>query len=96
MIRQTSKKEKQKIDEAIIRVLETMDVFGADSPEYPELLQHLDKLTTIQRAEKSDRKVSPDTMLLVLGNIMGIIIIVAYEQKHVIRSKATDFIMKAR
>lgn len=88
-----SKKE-DRLDNAIRSVLECMTIYGPDSEEYPKLVEQLEKLTAMKQKKKW--RVDPNTVLLVLGNLMGIVIIVAYEQNHVWRSKASDFIHKAK
>jgi hypothetical protein len=51
-----------------------------------------------ERLKEFDRrwKVSPDTAALVLGNLIGILVIVGHERAHVVTSKALNFVMKAR
>ncbi len=82
-------------DEPIKQILANMDEYGPDSPEYTTLMNHLEGLVRI-RAEHRPKRISPDTMAIVAGNLMGILIIVAYEQKHVMTSKAMGFILKTK
>jgi hypothetical protein len=42
------------------------------------------------------KRVSPDTLILVAGNILGIVIIISYEKANVITSRAMNFVMKLR
>ena len=80
------------LDEPIDRVLTEMNTYGPDSPEYEKLVRHLERLKDMKANERQHFVVSPDTIALVLGNLAGILIIVAYEQKHVMTSKAMGFI----
>lgn len=41
-------------------------------------------------------KVSPDTLLIVGANILGIILILYFEKMDIVTSKALGFIMKAK
>lgn len=82
-------------DEPIEKVLEELRQYGPDTPEYPKMMKHLNKLTKM-KAEEGRQRVSSDTVLLVLGNLAGILIIVAYERMHVMTSKATGFLQKPR
>ena len=75
------------IDKLIIDVTNQMETIGPDSEEYDRHLANLKKLMDMKVADKPKR-VSRDTMAIVLGNLAGILIIVAYENKHVITSKA--------
>lgn len=42
------------------------------------------------------KRVSPDTLVAVAGNLLGIIVIVGYENKNVITSKALSFLKALR
>lgn len=72
-----------------------MTTKDGDSEEYANMLNRLERLYKLY--EKNSRKhLSPDTKLLVAGNLVGILIIVAYEHGHVITSKAVNQIGKLR
>lgn len=75
------------IDKLIVDVTDQMELVGPYSDEYDRHLANLQKLMSMKVADKPKR-VSRDTMAIVLGNLAGILIIVAYENKHVITSKA--------
>ena len=81
------------LDEPIAKILTDMNVYGPDSPEYPKLVSQLERLIRL-KGEKRRNRVSPDTLLIVTGNLLGILIIVAYEQKHVMVSKGLGFILR--
>jgi hypothetical protein len=81
------KRTEDKVDALINRVIEDMEMFGPDSEEYPKLIANLEKLHKL-KADKKPSRVSPDTIAIIAGNLLGILIIVAYEEKHVITSKA--------
>lgn len=83
------------LDPAMTRILNEMEVYGPDSPEYPILLAQLEKVMEI-RASKDKRRITPDTLVLAGANVLGILIIVAYEHAHVITSKAKDYVLKTR
>lgn len=87
--------EDVKLNEAIERILDEMETYGPDSPEYPGYLDHLERLYAL-KTEESPRRVSPDAIIQVAGNILGILVIVAYEQKHVMTSKGLGFVMKPK
>jgi len=83
------------LDEPIGKILTEMNTYGVDSPEYPILIEHLDRLNRMKAEERRNR-ITPDTLAIVLGNLLGILIIVAYEQKHVMVSKGLGFVIKAK
>ena len=82
------------IDCLIERVTDDMEMFGPTSEEYTKLLDYLERLTKL-RDEKTPKPVSRDTIVLVAGNILGILAIVAYEQKHVMTSKALPIFVRS-
>ena len=85
----------ERIDKLITRVTEDMEMYGPDSEEYSKLMKHLKQLTKLKAGNKP-KPVSRDTMALIGGNILGILVIVIYEQKHVMTSKAFGTIMKPK
>jgi hypothetical protein len=89
------KNDTPELKKPIDRVLSEMEEHGPDAPEYPNLLSYLERLIALKRGNANSR-VSPDTMMTVAGNLLGILIIVAYEQKHVMSSKGLGFILKPK
>lgn len=77
------------LDGQIDAVLKKMQALGVDHEEYPKMLSQLERLYALKAKAKPTR-VSRDTLALVLGNLFGVILIVAYEQKHVMTSKALN------
>lgn len=92
MLRRFRKKKVSMLDKPIEKVLASMKTFGPEDPEYPQLMDNLERLN--QMKERSRFRVSPDTIVIVAGNLLGILIIVAYEQKHVMVSKAMGFLRR--
>jgi len=80
------------VDEPIARVLTEMNTYGPENPEFEKNLTYLERLQELKAGERRHFRVSPDTIALVLGNLAGIVIIVVYENKHVMTSKAMGFI----
>ena len=83
------------VDELIHGVLSRMNVLEVDSEEYPKLMTLLERLYEL-KAKNRRSPVSSDTIALVAGNLMGILLIVAYEQKHVMTSKGFGHIIKPK
>jgi hypothetical protein len=82
-------------DEPITKVLTGMETYGPEDPEFDTLMGHLERLSKM-KAEKRRNPISLDTVAIVTANLAGILIIVAYEQKHVIRTAATGFLLRAK
>lgn len=96
MLRQIFKDDQPTpLDQQIDVVLQEMKSKGVHSDEYPTLMSYLERLYEIKAEERPD-PVSRDTMALIAGNLMGILLIVAYEQKHVMTSKGFSQIIRPR
>lgn len=92
------KKEKTMLEKEIEAVLLDMKDMYVGSEEYEVALNHLSTLHEINSKEKKEKKwnVSPDTMAVVAGNLLGIILILKHEELNVITSKAMNFVIKGR
>ena len=95
MIGSAKRVEKKKLSMTIDQLLNEMLTYGPDSPEYPALLKQLKQLNKIRTTSSPMKGVSPDTVVLAAANLAGILVIVAYEQKHVMVSAAQKFLLKA-
>jgi hypothetical protein len=83
------------VDSLIDAVLEEMHAKGVYSDDYPDLMRKLEKLYKLKTKDRRPT-VSPDTLALIAGNLLGILVIVAYEQKHVMTSKAMTQIIRPK
>ena len=89
------KRKQSVLDEPIALVLTRMNEFGPENEEFDNFVKYLDGLMKIKaEEEKRLRRIDPNTVLIVAGNILGILAIVAYEQKHVMASRALTFVNK--
>jgi len=83
------------IDGQITAVLIEMDNVGVTSDDYPGLMTNLERLHEL-KAKARREQVSRDTIAIVAGNLLGILLIVAYEQKHVMTSKGFSQIIRPK
>jgi len=82
--------------EGLIDVLESeMQTSGPEDPQYNTYMEKLERLYKL-KATSPKARISRDQALLVAGNLAGILIIVAYEQKHVFGSKGQSFLLKTK
>lgn len=88
-------KEMPLLDSQIRVVLKRMDDADSDNEEYSTQLGHLERLIALQ-ANAKRRWSMTDQQALIIGNLLGIVAIVAYEQHHVFTSKAKDLLLKPR
>lgn len=89
------KKEKTMLEKEIEAILLDMKDMDINSDEYEVALNHLSTLYEINLKEKK-WNVSPDTMAVVVANLLGIILILKHEELNVITSKAMNFVIKGR
>lgn len=83
------------LEEAISRLHADMQTVDPNTEAYTKMAKNLGKLYKLRALDKEDKyRPSPDTLALVLANLLGIVIIVGYEQKNVIASKALSFVQK--
>lgn len=83
------------LEEAIDIVLHEMKNHTSDSNEYARAVDQLTKLYAIKNLNRS-KSVSADTLAIVIGNLVGILVIVGHERANVVTSKALNFILKLR
>ena len=86
MIEKFRKQKDEELESQIESVYKSLDLCGPDEEGYSELLTLLERLNKMKRG--SARRINPDTIAVVAGNLLGILIVVAYEQTHVMTSKA--------
>lgn len=77
----------------INRVHAELQAHEVGSEEYLKTLTAYERLTLLTVHEKTS-SVSPDTKAVVIGNLLGILIIVAYENAHVITTRAFGMFLK--
>lgn len=83
------------VDGQIDDVLSEMQTQGVTSEEYPKLLRYLEQLNDMRKDERRP-PLSIDTIVTVAGNLLGILLIVAYEQKHVMTSKGLSQLIRPK
>ena len=81
------------LDITIQALLADMEGEIPSSPKYGELLTRLERLYELRNKK---RRVSPDTVWQVAGSLGAVLVIVAYEQRHVFVSRAQMFIPKIK
>lgn len=81
------------LDSAITDVLSDMKGFTSDAAEYSAMVDQLVKLHSLKECEKP-QGISKDTLLIVAGNLIGIVMILSYEKTNVITTRALQFMLK--
>lgn len=82
------------LDEEIKRLLQDIYTVDPKAPEYPKMVDQLVKLYSLK--PERPKQISNDTLVLVAGNLAGILLIVGYERANIVTSKALGFVGKLR
>jgi hypothetical protein len=83
------------LEEVIDRALFEMQDFDSGSEEFARIVDQLDKLFKMKAYGKNESSLNMNSLLAVIGNVVGIFSILGYEKAHVVTSKAISFVMKA-
>lgn len=83
------------VDPLIDAVLEAMHREGPESAEYPKMMTYLERLNDV-KAKDSQDPVSRDTIVIVAGNLLIVLLMMAYENKHVMSRSAIGQLIRPR
>lgn len=86
-------KTPSELEKAIAQIHARMTALEPDTKEYAAAADQLVKLEAL-RTEKHSWRPSTDTLITVGGNIVVALLIVAYEERNALTSKAIGFIQK--
>jgi hypothetical protein len=86
--------KRTKLDKEIDRVLSEMEKVSSDSEQYAAMVDNLEVLYKFKNENKN--LISKDTIAIIAGNLLGIVLILGYEKANVITSKALGFVLKGR
>jgi hypothetical protein len=95
LLKITKKDKRTKLEMEIDNVLERMGSLDPSSEEYTSITNNLERLYKAKGCEVN-RFITPDTLALIAGNLLGLLIIMNYEKTNVISTKALGFIMRGR
>jgi hypothetical protein len=82
------------IQDAIDKLLLDLSDHSAHADEYAKMVVQLERLHAMKETEKP-KSLSPDTLAIVLGNVVGILLIVGHERMNIVSSKALMFVLKS-
>lgn len=91
----TKKDRRSKLEKEIDLILDEMRGIEATTSEYLIRLDNLERLHKMHN-EIKNRKVKPDTIAIVMTNLIGIGMILGYERVNIITSKALGFVLRGR
>lgn len=78
------------------RLLKVLEKAEVDSEEYQKAMRTYADLQRLQTEEKPKWPISPETMLIVGGNLLGVLMILKYEHANILTSKALGMLNKPR
>lgn len=87
--------KKKGIDEEIDNVVAALGKMDPSSGQYEIAAKNLETLCRA-KSYKSSSTVSADTLVGVAANLLGIVMILNYEQLHVVGSKTLNLLFKSR
>jgi hypothetical protein len=85
------KKKNQKLEALEQELMNNMLTTGPDAETFDTQLTHLERLKSLK---KKKMNISHDTMAIVIGNVICVLIVVMYEQKHILTTKAMSLTLK--
>lgn len=74
------------------KLLEELAQHDPHSQEFSKAMKHLKKIVDLQ--SKGKKTIDLNTVILVAGNLLGVLVIVAYEQNHIMNTKGLGFVRK--
>lgn len=83
------------VDSEINAILKEMSTIGVNSSNYPTMIEYYEQLSAV-KARENKPHVSKDTIALIVGNLVGIVLILMYEQKHVLTSKSLNRVLQLK
>lgn len=83
------------LNKLIDQITESMLTMTPGSKEYTEAVDQLSQINELKE-KPSKNRVDPDTLAVVFGNLLGILIIVKFERMNVMTSKATSLLLRPK
>ena len=89
--------KKLTLDDAIAEAYAQMQAVTADDPIYGKMADNVAKLEKLRYETTSKpERLSKDTIAVIAGNVAITLVIVAYEQRNAVTTKALNFLTKLR
>lgn len=92
----TKKDKRTKLDKQIDMVLDEMECELPATQKYSAMADNLNKLYEAKAKVKTKPGISIDTIAIVAGNLLGILLILQYEKINAVTSKALGFVLRGR
>ena len=89
------KVKKRTINDEIDRLCELLSKTKPGTQAYLKISENLQSLCD-SRSFKAHSTVTMDTVILAVTNIVGLLLVLNYEQLHVVSGRALEFVLKRR
>lgn len=91
----TKFKQRTNLEKEIDNLLLRMECCAKIEEEYTAMAENLERLYKAKGYDTQSR-ISPDTIAIIAGNLLGILLIMNYERAGIITTKAIGFVLKGR
>lgn len=95
MLKLKKQKSRSNIEKEINRLIFEAGCEEPDSEKYSKIVDNVERLCKAKSYDAA-KTISPDAILTVCGSLLGILLILGYEQIGVVSSKALGFVLKGR
>lgn len=82
------------IDSTINELAERLAKMNPEDEEYASVVESMGKLMKLRDEQASQNKIPPEVWMPVVANLVGICLVLFWEQAHVVTSKAFTLIKK--
>jgi hypothetical protein len=94
-IRQHLSRKPSGLEKARTDALNALETEIEGTPEYNKILANVKELSELIQAEKpKSEKLSPNTIVVVAGNLVVAALVIAYERENVVSTKVQNFLNK--
>lgn len=90
------KTEPSAFDLEIVKLQNKLAAIDPLDGAYKTVVDHLQTVHKLRETELSRKHVSRDKAADVIGSLLGIVAIAAYEQRHIFTTKALGFVIKPK
>lgn len=90
------RKEQSHLERELDRIVLALRTQEPGSAEYTKLVNQLVQLNDLQYDKKKSTSVSKETLAVIGGNLLGILLIIKHEHVNVISSKAMSLLLKPK
>jgi len=94
-MKKTPRDKRTNLEKEIDSLITYLGGIKPEDPEYLIVSENIERLYKA-KAHERQRNISPDTMALVAGNLLGIAMILSHEKLNIITTKALGFVIKGR